>query len=309
MKRTRIATITGLLLLTAVLWLLPSVGRAATVTVDCNAGGTIHGVLSSLKPGDTLLVSGTCNENVFIGEDKHNITLDGQGRARINGPARDLDTVEVTGRAITVKGFAITGGRNGIIVQLGGMARIESNTIQNAGAVGILVAHHGFAQIVNNTIQNNPRGGITLTGVASAYIGFLSIRDTAARPNTIQGNGSQGITLIRSSHARVIGNTISNNKLNGVDITRASQADVASNTISGNGQDGIFLSANSGVNLGSDTGTGIYDSPNTTTANNGGAGIRCSIGSYAAGRLGTLTGAKGAKDFDTTCIDRLIPTQ
>ena len=38
-----------------------------------------------VKPGDTLLVSGTCNENIDLGEEVHGITLDGQGTATING--------------------------------------------------------------------------------------------------------------------------------------------------------------------------------------------------------------------------------
>lgn len=46
-------------------------------TVDCNGGETIGGKLKDLIPGDALMVSGICNENVVIPEEVHRITLDG----------------------------------------------------------------------------------------------------------------------------------------------------------------------------------------------------------------------------------------
>ena len=38
--------------------------------------------------------------------------------------------------------------------------------------------------------------------------------------------------------------------------------------------------------------------------NNSGAGIKCAIGGYVDGPLGTLNGARGTKEFDKTCVDR-----
>jgi parallel beta-helix repeat protein len=113
----------------------------------------------------------------------------------------------------------------------------------------------------------------------------------------------------RSSSARIITNTISNNiGGHGVIVFRVSHADISNNTIDGNGIDGIRVQDNSGVNLGRDTGTNPDELPNNTTANNTGFGIRCFRGGYADGRLGTLNGASGDKDFnDSTCVDSLIP--
>jgi len=153
MEKAKINVTGTLIILIALLWLLPSVGEAATFTVPCPTA-SLQAAIDKAKPGDTLLVSGVCNENLFIGEGIHGIVLDGQGSATLNGPSAVLDTVGVEGaRAITIKGFTITGGRVGIIVELSGTAKIDSNTIRNVGATGIVVAHHGFAQIVNNTIR------------------------------------------------------------------------------------------------------------------------------------------------------------
>jgi hypothetical protein len=80
-----------------------------------------------------------------------------------------------------------------------------------------------------------------------------------------------------------------------------------SGTFSNSGN-GILAVGNSTVNLGSDTGSALDELPNTSGAPNSGFGIRCSINSSADGRLGTLNGSKGAKNFtDAGCVDSLIP--
>src|SRR5687767_8207607 len=41
----------------AIFWLVPVVSAAATVNVDCDAGGVVGKAISSLKAGDTLVIS------------------------------------------------------------------------------------------------------------------------------------------------------------------------------------------------------------------------------------------------------------
>lgn len=60
---------------------------AASPQLTCG-GQTISATLRTLQPGDTLFVSGTCNENVVIPEQIVNVTLDGQGTATIMGRTR-----------------------------------------------------------------------------------------------------------------------------------------------------------------------------------------------------------------------------
>ncbi|MBI2985301.1 MAG: right-handed parallel beta-helix repeat-containing protein, partial [Deltaproteobacteria bacterium] len=295
--------ISGLLVSVALLWSLPSAGDAGepkTREVTCSSKKTIGEELRKLDPGDTLLVSGVCSENVVIPEEIHRITLDGQGTATINGPDATRAAINVRGRVITIRGFTITGGENGVMVDDGGAALIDGNSIQSTGSNGVLVNRHSSARIIDNTIQNNPGAGILVTEGSSARIGFLSGSDTVASPNIIQSNGGSGVNVTRSSQTRIVGNTISNNTDNGVLVNRGSHADIASNAINGNAGDGVLVIRNSGVNLGEDAGTGIFDSPNITTVNNGGFGIRCRINSYADGRRGSLNGNAGATSFDTT---------
>ena len=110
--------------------------------------------------------------------------------------------------------------------------------------------------------------------------------------------------MLRSSTARIIGNTLSGNRSNGLTVQQASHADVAGNVFNGNGQYGIRVVGNSGVNL-ADSAMHLFEQPNTTTAPNGVFGIRCELGAYMEGPLGSLRGRRGVKDVsDTSCIDR-----
>jgi parallel beta-helix repeat protein len=308
MKWTNSILARKIIILAGLLWLPLSIAEAANVKLTCNGKSTIGNAVKKLKPGDTLSVTGTCSENLLITEDIFRIVLDGQGKTTIQGQDKTIPTVEVRGRGITIKGFTVSGGRDGIVVSRGGQAVVEGNTVQGTARFGVQVNQSSFAAIANNTIQKNQSTGINIGGSSYAIIGFLSGQDTTASPNTIQENGQHGISVSRSSNARIAGNRIRNNKLNGVTVSRASQADISSSTIDGNGMSAIDVSQNSSVQLGADKGDGIFQSANTTTAENGQAGIKCAINSSADGRIGTLNGKNGPKEFDNSCVDSLITT-
>jgi parallel beta-helix repeat protein len=290
------------------LWLSPSVGRAQadTHTLTCGPEKTIGQAIKTLKPGDTLRVSGSCNENIDLGEEVHGITLDGQGTASINGDL-SVNTITVTGRGITIRGFTITGGFQCIAVLDGGSAVIDGNTIQNAAFNGITVFRNSTAQITNNTIQNNPSSGIQLQNSSSARIGFTGPpSNRVSAPNTIQNNGAPGIQVLRGSSAQIFTNTIQNNGSHGVSVDRNAQAEIAACTITGNAGDGIRGMRNAGVDIGTDaTGATPQFEDDTNTGTNGGFGVRCSIDGFVDGRLGALTGTLGGKSFLESCVDSI----
>lgn len=306
MEKVKTIAARVLFVLLGLLWPLTSAGEAATVKLTCSAKETIGNALKKLKPGDTLLVSGTCNENVEILEETARVVLDGQGKATINGPDKGKPTVEVRGRGITIEGFTVTGGENGIVVRDGGQAVIDGNTVQGTARNGIVVQRTSFSRIVNNTIQNT-RVGIVIAGASFGWVGFLADSHKTASPNIIQNNGQGGIFVGGSSAARVVGNTIRNNKQAGIVVTWVSQADISNNRIDGNDGNGIVVNHNSFVRLVSTPGTEIFQLPNSTESNNGGVGITCASNSSVDGRLGSLNGSKGAKDIDPSCADSLKP--
>jgi parallel beta-helix repeat protein len=280
--------------------------RSQGLAVNCDSGGTIRGALANMKPGDTLAVSGTCNESVTITAEFSRITLDGRGTARIQSPVASQNLIAIQGREITIRGFTLTGGNIGIAVQRGGTAVIDGNTILNNENDGILVSTQAYAAIINNTIENNG-WGITVESNSAARIGW-QIPAVLGLPNTITRNTDNGILVLHSSSARIIGATITNNGSDGIRVDRASHADISDNNISGNGGNGISVSHNSGVNL--DLGRiQAIAQPNRTDAglSNAGFGIACSSGAYTDGNLWTLTGSKGAMNADNTCLQGLEP--
>ena len=101
----------------ATLCVWAALAGAATISVDCDAGNTIMGVLGGLKPGDTVLVSGTCKEHVNIAPEMVRVTFDGQKKTTIQhpgGPATSPHAVYIRAKEITFKGFTVTGGQDGI---------------------------------------------------------------------------------------------------------------------------------------------------------------------------------------------------
>ncbi len=283
--------------------------------VDCDRGGTINGVLDDLRPGDTLYVLGTCNENVLLASSVgqfNGLTIDGSGTAAIVGPDPIANALELDGVVnFTLRGIRISGGNDAVSINTGNLIAIENVVVENAGRHGIHFQRGtSMAFVINSTVENNPGNGIIVNENSYARIGFTSAvgaTEDDTGPCVIQGNGGHGIRIQRSSSARIYTNTISGNAQNGVNIESASYAEIATNTINGNTKNGIAVTENSTLHLGNPTGTTAEDNPNTTTVANGGFGLQAQWGSFVSGRLGTLTGSGGASSFTHNANDDLTP--
>ncbi len=298
-KTTSLVTVTA-----AIAVLLCSPASSATLTVDCDAGNTIASVYATIKPGDTVLVSGLCKEQVNIPPEVTRVTFDGQQKTTIQHPGGQQASPHAfynRGKEITIKNFTVTGGQDGIHLSGPASAVIDGNLVTKNSGRGIHIDKGSIARIVNTTVEQSGGIGIDVTGASYAYIGVFIPRVPALAPNTIRNNGGPGINIERTSGAWIVGNTISGNKDSGITVHRNAQADVIANTINGNGGDAITVTYNSGVNFDSEP---RKDGPNKTTQNNAGAGIKCAIGGYVDGPLGTLAGAKSVKDIDKSCVDR-----
>lgn len=282
-----------------------SAATAATLMVDCSAGEKIQDKVEATRPGDVILVSGTCKESVSIASEVVRITLDGQGKTVIQALPNG-DSIFIRGKEITVKGFTLTGGRDGIHLSgaaSGASAVIDGNTIQRTGRQGIHLDQGSIGRIANNVIEDVPGEGIYVLESSNARIGFL-IADLGA--NTIRNTGTHGIVVRGGSSAWIVGNTIINSKGSGIWVTRNSQADILANSISGSAAHGIAVNYGAGVNLRSEA-TARSEGPNLTDPNakNAGFGVSCTVGGYVEGPLGTLAGAKGQKEIEGSCVDRV----
>ena len=266
--------------------------------------GSLQVALANAVPGDTFFVSGTCNENLLVRNDKVRVFLNGGGTAVINGSDSTRPAIDIRGKAISIQGFTITGGSAGIEVQRGANAVIDYNVIDSTGGDGVVVNQLAFAVLTNNTIQNNPEDGIIVKEGAAARVGFNSGNELSPSSNTIQMNSGNGITVAGSSSARVVGNAINNNGGHGVGVMSGAQADISNNSINTKGADGIFVTQNSSVQLGEDA--GLFTAANSGIGNVG-FGISCDFGGALDGLVGTLTGNMGATSIDASCQDSLNP--
>jgi parallel beta-helix repeat protein len=306
MRKNRTFTLSLLIVIALFLFAFPSKGETQ-FSVNCDEGGSLQTTINNAFDWATILVYGTCKQMASFYTGRRGLTLDGLGQATIIAPDATAPAVLVRGDSITIRGFTISGGYDGVAVLKSGYAIIEGNTIESAGRAGINLENSATARIVNNTIRNNPGDGIKISENSSARIGIKLPLDTVEQPNTIEHNGGNGITVLRSSSAIIVGNTISENGGDGIKVAGVSQADISDNTIDGNDGNGILVTQTSGVNLGNDTGDTIYDLPNTTTLKNGLFGLKGTMGGYADGRLGTLHGLKGRVFFDLRSINSTKP--
>ncbi len=250
-----------------------------------------------------MLISGTCKEQVSIPPEVTRVTFDGQKKTTIQHPGGQQASPHAfynRGKEITIKNFTVTGGQDGIHLSGPASAVIDGNLVTKNSGRGIHIDKGSVIRIMNTTVEQSGGIGIDVTGASYAYIGLFIPRVPALAPNTIRNNGGPGINIERTSGAWIVGNSISGNKESGIAVHRNAQADVIANTINGNGGDAITVSFNGGVNFDSEP---RKDGPNKTTQSNGGAGVKCSIGGYVDGPMGTLAGAKGAKAIDAGCVD------
>lgn len=305
MDKTAIRTRTGHAGLLIGLWFSALLANGATVSVDCDAGNTIAAALVNAKPGDTVLVSGTCKEQVSFNPELVRITLDGQKKTTIQHPGKGAaspHTVFIRGKDIFIKGITVIGGLDGIHLAGPASAELDGNVVLKAARAGIHADKGSIVRILNNTVQDSGAYGIDITGVSLAYIGVRIPRLPALSPNTIRNNGGAGINIERSSEAWIVGNTIAENKGSGIAVHRNAHVDVMANVINANGGDAITASFGAGINLQS---APRKDGPNQTAQENGGVAIRCSVGGFVDGPLGTLAGKQGVKAIEHGCVDRV----
>lgn len=328
MLRKRIVQGLVLLLFGVILDGLRVTAEAVVISINCPTQ-TLQSGLDLAEPGDMVVVSGTCNENAVVSNEKRRFFILANPGATLTSPtgAGNEPTLKVRGKGIFIQGFTITGGGVGIHVNRNSNAIITNNTIQSTGGDGIIVDQLAFAVIKSNIIQNNPGNGIVVSENGTARIGFEFPEDAVAQPNTIQGNTKRGIVVSRNSMARITANTIQNNSQDGIFVTGSSQADIAGNTINNNGSgtpnvdalgSGVWVSEGSHVVLGAQQVPGastlpagiaaFFTAANTTTVDNKEFGVKCTHNATIDGTRGgtqlsgatTLGSGDGGKTASST---------
>jgi nitrous oxidase accessory protein NosD len=110
--------------------------------VHCDVPGqTITKALKTAQPGDTIRVRGTCAETVTITTDR--VTLDGGGKAILQGPDRPGDVSQGLLNIVGVQGVEIRGLTVQTVlrtVSTGGKARLLRSTTSASSIVSMTVS-------------------------------------------------------------------------------------------------------------------------------------------------------------------------
>jgi hypothetical protein len=269
------------------LLLLVSVGasvQAATLSVNCggNYGLTsINAALKALQSSEeslrpaTINVSGACHENVVI-QSMDRLTLNAVNGASItdvSGGALDVVLV-LDSRDVTITGFSINGGANGIDCLDGTLCRLVNDTVQGAGN-GIGVFTFGQARLTGVKLNNNSVGL------------YVNHGGTVVGDATMQGNG-RGIQMLAGA-VIVIAATITQSSERGVYAFTNATLDCIPCVITDNAGEGVLLRQGSNA---------LFRNGFKITGN-GGPGVALSELSSAVFLGGTATGNAGA--FDVLC--------
>jgi hypothetical protein len=258
--------------------------RGADLTVLCGGKGpftTIQSALKFVNPStrNTIIVSGTCNENVVIKGFDH-LTLKAKPGATVNdasgGTSFVLD-IEQSSDA-TVEGFKINGGSIGIFCSRFSTCTINGNTVQGAAGAGIqFVLSKGTLD--TNTIQNGGGVGIAVlessavrtfggnvVQYCSAGVYVDSKGSFGSFGDTVRDNAGNGIDIVHG-FAILLGTTVTGNAGNGLSVTAHSSVDLESgDVVTGNSASGVFIKDLSYVD---------FRGPSTVTGNLSGLDVAC----------------------------------
>jgi len=305
------------------LWvtLLPTPAYAyanATVTVKCGTPGTAgeqHTISGALKiltriattGRKTVLISGTCNENVVVDGFDH-LTLQGNPTAIINGHdlATNVALFVTDSQDVAVNNISVVGGAT---CNDHSLCRFNNDTFQDASVeqFGFGVFSRSSAVLIDCTIQNN--GGL------GVFIGFATRLDLDG--GTVQNNGGDGIATpfgggrLIAQPGIATNPIVQNNSGNGISANLNSMVDLLAVTVIGNAGDGLRLTGSStatirnGSAITQNIGHGVrigdlsfveFSSDDTVVGNNTGVAtpydVICDPVNSATRRLGSLTGTK-----------------
>jgi hypothetical protein len=219
----------------------------------------------------TIIVTGTCNEQIVIKDD--DITLQG-GIYIGSDPNRSTITVR-SARRVSITGATVSGAFNGVGVIQGGSLSIDQATIRNNAKNGIVVTENSTLYLTNSTVESNGNAGVVSISSSAARVGQNISGGTG--PNTIRNNGTSGVAVVRSASALIDGNTIEGNSGDGVNVEGGS-ATVINNVIRANQSKGVTVNSSGQARIGiSDTNQA---GPNTIE-NNGLEGLQSGNGAAA----------------------------
>ncbi len=247
---------------------------SGTCTTSAAPCATVTYALTQAGLADTILVSGTIDDNVVVNNQSVTIAQDPAGSpAELDGTGKGPVITTEGSALLTVNQLTITGGSapfgGGIFMQ-GGDATITDSTISGNTATnsGGGVGNDSYFNLIDSTVSGNSAPGSGFIGGSGAGIATdASGADTIVR-STISGNtaggvgsGAEGGGIVNVGGSQIISNsTISGNTATGTNgggggvSNEAGSVALTDSTISGNSATsyGAAIESVNGVSLAAD---------------------------------------------------------
>jgi len=264
--------------------------QAANFSVNCDRSERINKTLrlvamANPQGPNRVTVTGSCKENVKI-RSMDRLTLITKNGASIadrsNGTLAVVDIED--SRSVTVQGFTINGGAQGILCNTASVCYLTGNTIQDGAGSGVGVGRGSHAFLESNVIQNYNGGrGATVDDGSQMF----------SSNDIFQGN-ELGIVLGDGVYFVASNSSILNN---GVGIlAAASNLLLYGGTISGSIGNGMTM-------LGGST---VVFRDGATVTGNGGDGVHLEDASFAGFQSATVTG--NSSGLDVNCAPQFTIT-
>jgi parallel beta helix pectate lyase-like protein len=252
--------------------------QAANLSVNCDKHESIRKALHLLtttnpQGPNKITVSGGCKGN-FVIQSMDRLTLITKTGASItdrsNGSLAVLDIED--SQRVTLQGFTINGGAQGILCSTASLCYLTANKIQGPGHFGINVIKGARAFLESNVIEDWGRGAFIDSG-----------GQVFSSNDVFQSNEGSALVVLAAAYFESLNSTFDNN---GVGIDAGGSLTLRGGTISGNGSDGIRLLSGKAVFLG------------PTITGNGGVGVHLEDGAFAGFLAASITGNLSGLDVD-----------
>jgi hypothetical protein len=253
--------------------------QAATYKVNCDKHehiGKALRVLASANPHgpNTINVTGVCRGNFVIRSMDRLTIITENGASLTDSSGGSLAVVDIEdSQKVTLQGFTINGGAQGILCNTASVCYLTGNTIQGPGRFGVNVVRGSRAFLESNVIQNWGRGA------------FITGAQVFSSNDVFQGNGGSGIAVLVGAYFESL-NASFNSNGDGIEAG-GSRLSLNGGTINGNSGIGVRMLGSASVAFVGPTITG-----------NGGVGVHLEDGAFAGFLAANITGNLGGLDIE-----------
>jgi hypothetical protein len=253
--------------------------QAANLIVNCDRHESIHKALRLLAAANpqgpnTITVLGSCKGN-FVIQSMDRLTLITKKGASItdrsNGSLAVVDIED--SQKVTLQGFTINGGAQGILCDTASLCYLTGNTIQGPGRFGVNVLRGSRAFLESNVIQNWGRGA------------FILGAQVFSSNDVFQSNGNSAIAVLVGAYFESLNSSFNNNG-DGIEAG-GSRLLLNGGTINDNSGIGVRMLGSASV---------AFEGP--TITGNGGVGVHLEDGAFAGFLAANITGNLSGLDID-----------